>query len=93
MQKWEYLFAVAEVHAAWGEEIWRPRWVNGEELREWKRGPTVQQFANQLGQEGWELVQVGPGGDRGYTIATTAAVGLSPLPMFFKRPLPPSGDQ
>ena len=89
MQRWEYLFVVAEPHGAWGEEIWRARWVNGEELPNWRKGPTLHEYANRLGQEGWELVQVGPGGDRGYTLGAASSVGVSPLPMLFRRPLEP----
>jgi hypothetical protein len=52
MQKWEYLFVVAE-H---GRHNWHPRRVNGQELRDWEKGPTISEYANQLGMEGWELV-------------------------------------
>jgi hypothetical protein len=85
MRKWEYMFVVAETLGSYGEEIWRPRWVNGEELQDWKRGQGLHKFCNQIGGEGWELVQVGPGGDRGYTLGATSMVGVSPLPLIFKR--------
>lgn len=84
-QQWEYLFIVAEAVGSYGEEIWRPRWMNGREIEDWKRAPGLHQYANQLGSEGWELVQVGPGGDRGYSLGATSQVGVSPLPLIFKR--------
>ncbi len=87
MQKWEYMFVVAETHGTWGEEVWRPRWVNGVEVHDWRKGPGLNQFCNDKGREGWELVQIGPGGDRGYTVGATSMVGVSPLPMVFKRQL------
>lgn len=87
MQKWEYMFVVAETHGSWGEEVWRPRWVNGAEIDDWKKSPTLHKFCNRVGSEGWELVQIGPGGDRGYTMGATSMAGVSPLPLVFKRPL------
>ncbi|HEX9016632.1 MAG TPA: hypothetical protein VF960_11640 [Chloroflexota bacterium] len=87
MHKWEYTFVVAEPYGAYGEEVWRPRWVNGEELPDWKKGEGLQKFCNRLGSEGWEMVQIGPGGDRGYTLGATSMAGVSPLPLIFKREL------
>ena len=51
MQQWEYLFVLCEVS---GE--WRPRYVNGKELRDWKKGPAIFDYANTMGEEGWELI-------------------------------------
>jgi hypothetical protein len=37
----------------------RPRFVDGEEQEGWKRLPVIQEYLNQLGEEGWELAGVG----------------------------------
>lgn len=47
MQKWEYLFVQCDFD--------RPRWVNGSELPGWKSNGLFA-WANQRGDEGWELV-------------------------------------
>lgn len=57
MQKWEYLF----VRSAFAQprnrnDPLRPHFINGQELRDWERGPTIYEFANQMGEQGWELV-------------------------------------
>jgi len=36
-------------------EHWRPRWLHGEELPDWNGGPSMFEFSNQLGEEGWEV--------------------------------------
>jgi hypothetical protein len=52
MPKWEYL----EVRFYFERDAWRPRLINDQELRDWKRGPSRIEFLNQLGDQGWELV-------------------------------------
>lgn len=47
MQKWEYLFVQCDLD--------RPRYVNGGELPNWKK-IDLATWANQRGDEGWELV-------------------------------------
>ena len=37
---------------------WRPRYVNGSELSGWKNGPLIEEYLNQLGQDGWEMVGI-----------------------------------
>jgi len=54
MQKWEYLFLTAE--KATGK--WFPRFANGTELENWNTGPSLYDYSNQIGSEGWELVSV-----------------------------------
>jgi hypothetical protein len=54
MQKWEYLFLTAEK----AEGVWLPRFVNGEELEGWLEGPSLYEYSDQLGDEGWELVNI-----------------------------------
>jgi hypothetical protein len=38
---------------------YRPRYVNGQEQRGWKRSPVMLEYLNALGEEGWELVGLG----------------------------------
>ena len=54
MQKWEYAFVTCEYH----NNGWRPQYVNCQEIRDWKRGPDISDFSNQLGADGWELVNL-----------------------------------
>jgi len=37
---------------------WRPRHVDGNELSDWKKGPLIEAYLNQLGQDGWEMVGI-----------------------------------
>lgn len=37
---------------------WRPRTVNGAEVEGWKEGPLIDDYLNQVGQDGWELVGI-----------------------------------
>jgi hypothetical protein len=75
MQKWEYQFVSGDTQG----DIWYPRWVNGQELPNWKKGPTLYAYANQLGEQGWELVVARYTGGAGYgTVAR----------LIFKRPKP-----
>lgn len=52
MQKWEYLRVDMEGNG----QFWVPHSINGQELRDWKKGPNFYDFANQLGDQGWELI-------------------------------------
>ena len=70
MQRWEYRFVNCDY-----DNVWRPRWVNGEELPNWKGGPSVAVYSNEAGDEGWELVTLSAG-------VTTD----DPYRMVFKRP-------
>jgi hypothetical protein len=38
--------------------VWLPRFVNDEELKGWEKGPSLYEYANQLGEENWELVNL-----------------------------------
>ena len=71
MHTWEYLFVVADYA---GE--WRPRYVNAQELDNWKEQPNIAVYANQLGQQGWELINV--------VLATEGHITLD-YRLFFKR--------
>lgn len=54
MQQWEYVFVTCE----YANDDWQPRFVNGEELRDWQDGPPMYAFTNEMGAHGWELVSV-----------------------------------
>ena len=73
MQTWEYLYVWANVDG----EDYRPQEVNGQELPNWERGPSISEYMNQVGAEGWEMV--------GYSAAGYPMTGVS-LHQVFKRP-------
>ena len=52
--KWEYKEVIFRDYGGY-----RPRYVNGEEARGWKRAPVIHEYLNQLGEQGGELVSVG----------------------------------
>ncbi len=54
MQQWEYWTVVFDVT----NKAMRPRWVNDQELPDWKKGPIKFEYLNQLGNQGWELVAI-----------------------------------
>ena len=51
---WECLFVSCDDF----QGCWLPRNVNGVEERDWTSGPTVYEWANARGAEGWELVNL-----------------------------------
>jgi hypothetical protein len=51
--QWEYL--VVSFHEQNG---WHARFINGHELENWQRGPQLHDVLDQLGADGWELVNV-----------------------------------
>ena len=57
MQKWEYSFVFATVT---NDGEFRPRFANDKELDDWQAGPTLYEYANQLGESGWELLASNP---------------------------------
>ena len=75
MQKWDYLFIV--VDEAPGNFGGVPRYVNGQELPDWKQGPNIFAVMNQLRWKGWEPVSFG----LGYPIKRELR-----QPMIFRRP-------
>ena len=53
---WEYeTVSFQEAHG------WRPRFVNGRELRDWMSEPLLHDYVNQRSADGWELAAVAAG--------------------------------
>lgn len=52
--EWEYREVVFRDYRGW-----RARVVNGVELGDWKTSPTIVEYLEQAGREGWELVSMG----------------------------------
>jgi hypothetical protein len=52
-REWEYREVVFRDYRGW-----RARIVNGRELGDWKTSPTIVEYLEQAGQDGWELVSV-----------------------------------
>lgn len=74
MTRWEYLTVRLENFGLNGEKI-GVKYLNGQELKDWKK-VSVEQFLNQLGNNGWELV-----------VGLPAYSGTMNL-LLFKRPSP-----
>lgn len=89
MQQWEYLFVFAAI-ASGGDEF-RPRFANEQELDDWQKGPTMYDYANQLGDRGWELFACHPivfTQSNGQLLLETQHISsdLRAIEMVFKRP-------
>lgn len=57
---------------------WRPRFINGQEVRNWIQAPLIHDYLAQLGEDGWEMAGAGGG---------KALYGASDYyQAFFKRP-------
>ena len=56
---------------------WRPRFVDGKQLRDWIEGPLVHEYMAELGAQGWELAAASSG-ERMYGLADK-------LQLYFKR--------
>ena len=70
---WEYL--IVSFHEQNG---WHARFVNGRELENWQRGPQLHDVLDQLGEDGWELINV---------VKSEPLYGtMDRLQAFFKRP-------
>ena len=55
-QGWDYLIISFSNHRGW-----RPRYINGQEIRNWNQAPLIHDYLAQLGEDGWELVGAGGG--------------------------------
>ncbi|GIV68598.1 hypothetical protein [Caldilinea sp.] len=52
--EWEYREVIVRDYRGW-----RVRFVDGREQPHWKNGPTLREYLEQVGKEGWELVHIG----------------------------------
>jgi len=73
---WKYLFLTAEK----SEGVLLPRLENGKELEGWEKGISLYEYANQLGEENWELVNL-------------TWQGKEPLSLVFKKPMLKKNDK
>ena len=51
--EWEYREVIVRDYRGW-----RVRAVDGRERSDWKNGPTLREYLEQVGKEGWELVNL-----------------------------------
>ena len=54
--QWETRVVAFQAHNGW-----RPRFMDGKELKNWMEGPLLHEFIAQLGAEGWELAAASSG--------------------------------
>ncbi|MER2600379.1 MAG: hypothetical protein ABTQ73_12745 [Caldilineales bacterium] len=53
---WRYLLvSFAEYHG------WRPRYINGQEIRNWMQAPVIHDYLAHLGEDGWEMTGAASG--------------------------------
>ncbi len=69
----------------------RPRFANDQELDDWQAGPTLYEYANQLGESGWELLASNPvvfTQSNRHPLRETQSISseLRAIEMVFKRP-------
>lgn len=55
-ERWEYLVVSLQDHRGW-----RPRFINGQEVRHWTQAPLIHDYVDQLGEDGWDLVAASSG--------------------------------
>ena len=94
MQKWEYSFVFATVT---NDGEFRPRFANDKELDDWQAGPTLYEYANQLGESGWELLASNPvvfTQSNWHPLRETQSIvsELRAIEMVFKRPKKSDSD-
>ena len=71
--QWEYILVTFQDYKGW-----RPRYINGHELRDWTSGPLIHDYLEAMGKEGWELAAAS-GGERMYGIGDQHQ-------LYFKKP-------
>jgi hypothetical protein len=89
MQTWEYLFVFAAITSGGGE--FRPRFANDQKLDDWQAGPNMYDYANQLGERGWELFSCHPivfiqSNGQPFRETQSISSDLRAIEMVFKRP-------
>jgi len=88
MQQWEYYFVFATVT---NDGEFRPRFANDQEIDGWQSGPTLYEYANQLGDSGWELLASNPvvfiqSNWQSFRETQSISSELRTIEMVFKRP-------
>jgi len=53
---WDYLVVSFSDYRGW-----RPRFINGQEVRNWMQAPLIHDYLAQLGEDGWEMAGAGGG--------------------------------
>lgn len=53
---WDYLVVSFSDYRGW-----RPRFINGQEVRNWMHAPLIHDYLAQLGEDGWEMAGAGGG--------------------------------
>ena len=57
--QWEYKHIVTQYTGKSGDlPEHKVRWVNGQEVPNWKQGPSLTEHFNKLGLDGWELISI-----------------------------------
>jgi hypothetical protein len=54
--EWEYTVVTFQDYKGW-----RPRYLNGRELRDWTSGPLIHEYLEAMGEDGWELAAASAG--------------------------------
>jgi hypothetical protein len=70
---WEYAVVSFQEHRGW-----RPRFINGREVKDWMAGQLIHEYLETMGAEGWELAAASAG-ERLYG-------NLDKRQVYFKRP-------
>ena len=82
MPKWEYMYV--QVEAA--QNVWKPRYVNGQELADWKHLPQMEIFIDQMGEQEWELFSYCPFWATRYALVKEVDLTIESIQLIFKRP-------
>jgi len=54
--QWDYLFVHIGLARGFSDACWKPYSINDRPLGQWEKGPTWQEYFQQLGDQGWEFV-------------------------------------
>lgn len=55
-QAWDYAIVTFQDYKGW-----RPRYINGRELKDWMSGSLIHEYLAAMGDEGWELAAASAG--------------------------------
>lgn len=55
-EPWEYAIVTFQDYKGW-----RPRYINGHELKDWMSGPLIHEYLAEMGEEAWELAAASAG--------------------------------